>query len=272
MKDLSEDDELTHVEGHLMVTCMKILIRCGILATMLVALKLDAAVLQQMTSGVLAFEAEDFSSLTTGATGSAYSVITTSSGAKNLPAGTEAVGSGLFASRVGASEDGFVTYQLSFTSNGTYYLYTRYSFFEVSGNNEYYQEDSYYSPTAFGQAANTSGTWNNESLSVLDYTPNGNPNEGRYFLWDQGTSTYTVTGASVDNPFTTTFTVRMREGGVVFDRFVFTTTFQTLTAGRSDVLDGIASVPEPARAMLIVLGGMMMVIRRRPRVQERAYP
>ncbi|TLD70673.1 PEP-CTERM sorting domain-containing protein [Phragmitibacter flavus] len=238
---------------------------CGFLLAG-IALPLNAAVLQQQMAGVLAFEAESFSTLINGPTGSNFSIITTTSGVKPLPANTNAVGAAIYANRSGGAEDAFATYQLAFTSNGTYNLYARYSFYEVSTNTDYGQEDSYYSPTAFGQAATTTGSWSAEFLSFGGYHPTNNPNEGAFFLWDAGLSTYVITGASEADPVMVTFTIRMREGGTALDRFVLTTTPQTIANGLSSTLDAMVSVPEPGRAVMVMLGALgLVLVRRRSR-------
>lgn len=242
---------------------MRSFVRAGLLWVVVMVCRVDAAVLYQQTAGVLAFEAESDVVLTPGPTGSNFSVITSSSGVKVLPVGSNAVGGAIYAHRVATAENGYATYQLAFTSDGTYHLYARYSFFEVSTNTGYGNEDSYYSPTSWGQAPTMEGAWNNESLGTYDYHPLTKPNEGMVFLWDKGASTYVISGASEASPVVVDFTVRVREGGVALDRFVFTTTTYALTSNQSAALDEIVSVPEPGKAVLGLLGLLGICVRRR---------
>lgn len=249
----------------------------SILILFVSVLSSHAAVLLQQTPGVLAFEAEAY----TTATGT-WSTITTTGGQQTLPAGTNAVGSAIYTSS-GGSPSSYVTYNLSFTSDGTYYLFTKYSMYDRVSSTPpgYGNEDSFYLPRLFNQAAALGGgadtDWYTQALPSLGHlpadSPTPNPNEGKFFYWDQGQLsgsstaplTYTITGASEANPVTVTFTIGNRETGVAIDRFVFSTTNynSSISSGNSTVLDGIASVPEPSRAMLLLMGCVALMRRRR---------
>lgn len=243
---------------------MKFVAKWIFLVVVMMACKLNAAIIYQQETGVLAFEAEDSPSLSTIGSGSMFHVITTSTGVRTLPADTQAVGgSGIYAHRTGG-EVGFATYQLAFTSDGNYYLYARYSNMEVSDNSGYGNEDSYYSPKVFNQPPSTvESEWNNESLSAQGHSPLLNPNDGKYFYWDKGASSYSITGASEESPVFVEFTIRIREGGVVLDRFVFSTTNYTLSGGVNTALDAIVSVPEPDKTVLSALALMGLIMGRR---------
>jgi hypothetical protein len=147
----------------------------------------------------------------------------------------------------------------------------------------YGNEDSFYLPRDLGIAAATGAgqdnDWYAQHLPSQGHLPSAsatpNPNEGQYFYWDQGqysgsstaALTFTVSGASVENPLAVTFTIGNREGGVAIDRFVLSTTNynSSITAGNSATLDGIASVPEPSRALLLMMALVGVVGMRRRR-------
>lgn len=248
----------------------------GILLTFSGLQLAQAATLIQQQAGVFAFEAEDYSSLT----GSNWSLITTTSGLKTLPDGSNANGSALYAHN-GGNPNSFATYDLQFTSSGTYYIYTKYSMYDraTSVPPSYGNEDSFYLPRDFSIAAAVGGgadvDWFSQHIPSNGNSPDNNPNEGMFFYWDEGqlsgTSTapltFTITGASEATPVNVTFTVGNREGGVALDRFIFSTTRlnSSITSGNSTTLDGIASVPEPSRAVLLLAGGMMALLGRRRR-------
>lgn len=230
------------------------------------------AVLLQQTAGVLAFEAEDYTTLT----GSNWSTITTTTGLKTIPDGSNAVGNAVYAHN-GGTPNSFVTYNLAFTSDGTYYVFTKYSMYDRAASTPpgYGNEDSFYLPRVFGLAAATGAgadtDWFTQGLSSQGHLPadsaTPNPNEGKFFYWDQGQFsgsstaplTFTITGASVNNPVAVTFTIGNREAGVAIDRFVFS----TIASGNSTVLDGIASVPEPSRLGFCLLACLGLISRRR---------
>jgi len=239
----------------------------------------SGAVLLQQEAGVFAFEAEDYSSLT----GSGWSVITTSGGTQTIPTGSNVVGDALY-THGGGSPSSFATYDLQFTSDGTYYVFTKYSMYDRSNSTpppSYGNEDSFYLPRDLGIAAATGAGQDNDwyaqhlpsqgHLPAASETPN--PNEGQYFYWDMGqfsgdstaALTFTVTGASVENPLDVTFTIGNREGGVAIDRFVLSTTNYnaSINGGNSATLDGIASVPEPSRSLFILLALVALALRRR---------
>lgn len=236
----------------------------------------QAATLIQQQADVFAFEAEDYSSLT----GSHWSVITTTTGLKTLPDGSNVTGNALYAHN-GGSPSSFATYDLQFTANGTYYLYTKYSMYDRAASDppSYGNEDSFYLPRDFSLAAALGGgvdvDWYSQHLSPNGTTPNNNPNEGMFFFWDEaqlsGSSTspltFTITGASESTPVNVSFTIGNREGGLALDRFIFSTTRlnSSITAGNSTTLDGIASVPEPGRGMLMMVGFVLAFMSRRRR-------
>lgn len=230
------------------------------------------ATLLQQEAGVLAFEAENYTSLT----GNNWSVITTDSGIKTLPQGTNAVGSALY-NNAGGNLNSYATYELQFTHDGEYFLYTRYSMYDRTNPESYGNEDSFFLPRAFNQpaapGAGADTDWYVQTLSGRGHNPTTNPNEGLYFYWDQAqiganssdpVHSYTISGASVENPVTVTFTVATREQGVTLDRFIFSTSQYSMSTGQNAALDAIASVPEPSRALLILvtLGALSMRRRR----------
>lgn len=249
----------------------------GCLLGLLMTVHASGATFLQQEAGVLAFEAENYSSLT----GSNWSVITTDSGLKTLPEGTNAVGDALY-NHSGGNLNSYATYELQFTHDGEYFLYTRYSMYDrttpANGSASYGNEDSFFLPESFNQDAVPgvpSGTgWYVQTLSSRGYNPESNPNEGMYFLWDQaqkgaGSSdpvhSYVISGASAENPVTVTFTISNRENGVALDRFVFSTSQYSTSTGLNSSLDAIASVPEPSRALLTCLALGAVFIRRRRR-------
>ncbi|WP_138086970.1 hypothetical protein [Phragmitibacter flavus] len=240
-----------------------------------------AVVLVQQTSGQFAFEAESYTTLT----GTGWERITTTTGTKTLPGGSNAVGDALY-SRNGGSPSSFATYSLQFIADGTYYVYSRYSMYDiVSGAPSppgYGNEDSFHIARDLGLAPAIGGgadvDWYAQHLSPQGHlpadSPTPNPNDGRFFYWDEaqlsGTSTnpltFTITGASATTPVDVTFSIGNREGGVTLDRFVFSTTRlnTSISAGNSATLDGIASVPEPSRAVFSMVALVLAVgIRRR---------
>jgi hypothetical protein len=249
----------------------------GILFALLAPHFSHAATLIQQNAGSFAFEAEDYSTLT----GSNWSTISTTTGIQTLPNGTDAVGDAIFTR--GGNLNSFATYDLQFTQDGTYYLYTRYSMYDLVVNDaaSYGNEDSFFLARDFGIAAaagaGADNDWLNQGLSNHGHRPanhaNPNPNEGKFFYWDEATLsgssteilTYIVSGASEDNPLNLSFTISNRETGVAIDRFVFSTTRLngSISGGRSATLDGIASVPEPSRAVLCLFGLGLLLTRRR---------
>lgn len=238
-----------------------------------------AATLLQQEAGTFAFEAEDYSVTNNGN----WSTISTTSGVQTLPDGSNAIGDAIYNSGGGAIT-AFVSYDLQFTTDGTYYLYTRYSMYDRTVNDaaSYGNEDSFYVARDFSIAAaagaGADNDWYTQALSNQGHRPannvSPNPNEGEFFYWDEaqfsGSSTavltYIVSGASEENPLDVTFTIANREAGVAIDRFVFSTTRLngTISSGNSAALDGIASVPEPSRALITFLGlGLLLTWRRR---------
>lgn len=233
---------------------------------------LNGATLVQQNPGNLAFEAEAYHTLT----GTGWTNISLSSGVKTLPAGSNVIGTAIYANGTGLSS--FANYQMQFTSNGTYYVYARYSMYEITDTVSYGNEDSFFLPKALNQATSALGgehvDWYANHVASNGHAPTVNANEGSKFYWKQGVDSapsgtpvalvYTITGASEANPVTVTFSVAPRERGFVLDRFVFTTTPVTLTGGDSAVLNAIASVPEPSRIILLMAGVLgLMAVRRR---------
>lgn len=225
-----------------------------------------APLLLQENPTSLAFEAEDYTTLSS----SSYQVITQSSGSNVLPAGTNAAGSALYI-HSGAGNT-YATYNLSFTADGIYYLYGRYSMYDRTDPSSYGNEDSYYTPPAFNLTADSNDITDTQHLNLQGANPTTNPNEGLYFYWDEanteGTSTprtFTIAGASTLAPVAVTFSIRSRENGVALDRFAFITTRQTITAGDSVTLNSLASAPEPS-GVLLLGSGMMVIFGRRRRV------
>ncbi|MEN3943325.1 PEP-CTERM sorting domain-containing protein [Prosthecobacter sp. SYSU 5D2] len=234
-----------------------------------------SATLLQQDAGYFAFEAEDYSTKNN----ANWSTISTTTGTVTLPDGTNAVGDAIYNSG-GGGLTSFVTYDLQFTTDGTYYLYTRYSMYDRTVNDaaSYGNEDSFYVARNFGIDDTSGGgadvDWYNQGLSNQGHRPannaSPNPNEGQFFYWDEATlspvstvHSYVVSGASEENPLDVTFTIANREAGVAIDRFVFSTTRISLTGGNSPTLDGIASVPEPSRALLSFLALGFLLTRRR---------
>lgn len=232
-----------------------------------------AATLLQQEAGTFAFEAEAY----TATNNANWSTISTTTGVVTLPDGSNAVGDAIYNSG-GGGLSSFVTYDLQFTHDGTYYLYTRYSMYDrvVNDAASYGNEDSFYLPRDLSVTATSGGEvdddWYNQVLSSQGHRPanhaDPNPNEGMFFYWDElalsGVSTphtYIISGASEENPLDVTFTISNREGGVALDRFVFSTT--RLNGGTNSTLDGIASVPEPSRALLSFTALGFLLIRRR---------
>jgi hypothetical protein len=250
----------------------------GSIASFLFISSSFAATLIQSQAGTFAFEAEDYSVLT----GSQWSLITTTDGLKTIPEGSNVVGDALYTHN-GGSPNSFATYDLQFIADGTYYLYTRYSMYDrtTPTQNSYGNEDSFYLPRDFGLAADVGEgaekDWYMQGLSTQGHFPSNtatpNPNEGMYFYWDEanitGTPssllTFKISGASVDNPQSVTFTIGNRESGVALDRFVFSTTrlSSSISGGNSSTLDGIASVPEPSRSVLMLAALGACILRRR---------
>ncbi len=234
--------------------------------------------LMQQEAGSFAFEAENYTTLT----GTNWSTITTTSGLKTIPNGSNVVGDALYTHNSG-SPNAFATYDLQFIADGTYYIYTKYSMYDRSTTTpaSYGNEDSFYLPAEFNLPAAVGGgadvDWYTQALASLGHQPSygtaPNPNEGMYFYWDEGqlsgssTSplTFVVSGASAENPLSYTFTIGNRESGVAIDRFVLSTTRlnSSITGGNSTTLDGIASVPEPSRTFLSLLALSAMGLRRR---------
>lgn len=240
----------------------------------------SGAVLLQQQADVFAFEAESYSSLT----GSGWSVISTSGGTQTIPSDSNVTGTALY-THGGGSPGAFATYDLQFTSDGTYYIFTKYSMYDRTNATpppSYGNEDSFYLPRALGIAAATGAGENNDwyaqHLAPQGHLPSAsttpNPNEGKYFYWDLGQYsgsstaplTFTISGASVENPLAVTFTIGNREGGVAIDRFVFSKTNYSISGGNSATLDGIASVPEPSRALLLTMAVLGAVGMRRRRM------
>lgn len=228
----------------------------------------SGAVLVQQNASYLAFEAEDYDSLTPSTGG--WTVVTTTTGPKLLPSDTAAVGGAALYSQAGDSS--YATYRLQFTSNGTYYLYSRFSFFNRNGDTSYGNEDSFNLPDVFGQGATAA----NGEVWHEQHTGGTFPNEGKTFFWDEankmktdganrvpdGVHTYTITGASEATPVEVTFTIRGREAGMTLDRFIFTTT-QYNPSTQNAILNDFASVPEPSRALLIAMALTMTIMRRK---------
>ena len=228
----------------------------------------SGAVLVQQNASYFAFEAENYDTLTPNTGTSAWTVITTTTGPKLLPSDTAAVGGAALYSQ--GSDSNYATYRLQFTSNGTYYFYSRFSFFDRNGDSSYGNEDSYYIADAFNQSAVAGGVWHEQ------HTGGSFPNEGKTFFWDEGNKmktdganrvpdgvhTYTITGASEASPVEVTFTIRGREPGMTLDRFIFSKT-QYNPSTQNAILDGFASVPEPSRALLIAMALTMTIMRRK---------
>lgn len=235
------------------------------------------ATLLQQEAGTFAFEAEDYSTLT----GSNWSTISTTAGQKLIPDGSNAVGDAIYANN-GGSPTSFVTYDLQFIADGTYYIYTKYSMYDRSTSDppSYGNEDSFFIARDFGIAAALGGgadtDWFAQHVPSQGHLPSDsptpNPNEGLYFYWDEGqlsgTSTspltFVVSGASEETPLSVTFTIGNREGGLALDRFVFSTTRlnSDISGGNSTILDGIASAPEPSRGMFLLLALVGLIARR----------
>lgn len=145
------------------------------------------AVLVQQNTGNLAFEAEHYDSLS----GTGWKTITSSSGVKLLPSGSNAVGGALYGDS--GTLQSFATYNLQFTSDGTYYLYLRYSMYDITNPNDgtapsYGNEDSFLVAGTFNQNIGTGSEnvqWFAQHLNAQGRTPpshaNPNPNEGMYF-------------------------------------------------------------------------------------------
>lgn len=235
---------------------------------------LCGAVLVQQQAGVFAFEAEHYDSLTPSSGASTWSLITTTSGIKPLPSNTNAKGTGAMILPQSSSSS-FITYRLQFTHDGVYNLYTRYAVFDMNADGGYGNEDSIFIPDAFDQSASTSGIWHEQFLSTT-YNK-----EGVNFTWDLGNGmtgpsdarvstglpqTYTITGASVENPVEVTFTVRGRENGTALDQFIFTTSTYALVNDTNATLNAIQSVPEPTKALLCLVGFGSVFLCRRKRV------
>jgi hypothetical protein len=233
---------------------------------------LRGAVLLQQQAGYLAFEAEDYSVLTS----AAYEVITTTSGTVTLPANTNAQGGALYNHNAPTA---YATYNLAFTTDGTYYLYSRYSMFNrtvSTPTDSYGNEDSFYTASAFNLATNTTlSSWDTQHLNTAGYSPATTPNEGQFFFWDEANAsdvaglpvpdarTFIIDGASEATPVEVTFSVRIREPGVALDRFAFVDSEQTLTGSNSTYLNGLQSAPEPSRALMLLAGLWAVAWRRR---------
>lgn len=232
-------------------------------SVILVSLNVSAAVTytQRVGENYLAFEAEEYSSLTrlTGANSNGFMIvnsttpITTAYGTNVLPLTTNASGnSAIIDNPLGGGSytaDTKVTYSVTFQTAGTYNLYARTSVFETSavGPPAYGNEDSFFVYDSFDMGTRT----------LLQPGISTTYTEGTFGWSDTGLD-FIVTAGQVGTVLT--FEIQDRELGAAFDRFAFST-----TAGLGQLqLDSLINAPEPGRAMLL-MGGLAALLFRRSR-------
>ena len=224
----------------------------------------------------LGFEAEDFDTLS----GAGWIVVDTTptryspdydsdfdgtvdtSGLPVLPTDTNASGGKALLADF-PKTDGTATYQLSFKTAGTYYVYFHKSIFESGVNDKntlsFGNEDSFHMSPDF----NTSpGSEDVEDLNTSDALPGNGVFEGT-FKWEKAElrtrrpgveyplgTVYTVASEDIGEVFT--IEIKTREAGTTLDYFIFST-----NGSLSDAeLDQLMAVPEPSS--LLLLGGLLI--------------
>ena len=221
-----------------------------------------AVTVTQQSPSTLWLEAENYDSIT-----NYWGLTTTTSGiwlsptqtnAFQLPGSTTASASAALVNFARASAgSGVVSYNLAFTQSGIYDLHVGYSMFETFRNSstptgdpdDYKNEDSFFTATSFNTPISDFSSSSNDRMNLARSGHDGtNPNDGSAFYWQQKTGTNFVVpaGASSATPYLATFQFANREGGVAIDAFLFETIV----------------VPEPSRAILLLLGTMGLLAAR----------
>ncbi len=179
----------------------------------------DCLIVQNPVDTHLAFQAESFHRNVGTYKGNgvdpAWEWIDGSAG--GLPGGTEAEGGeAMRASMLGPWlwHDGQLTYLIQFRQPGTYRLYLRYSFFEVSNNANYGNEDSLVIPASTLEF-NTKPT-HDYFLTAYSNDPSNGFFEGLNMVWHNSGVDYTISPQDVG--VTYAFRMDTREGGLTFDR------------------------------------------------------
>ncbi len=239
-----------------------------LLVTLLMTAPAPAETIQADGADFLGFEAEDFDANEgtindelAWKTVDTTTTLTTAYGTTVLPADTNASGgTAMYAPNANFSAEGKLTYNLTFKTEGTYYGYIRYSFFENgSSTTSYGNEDSIFVSDAFGQVVGTAAE-NTFDLSQRGITPDSGEWEGTY-RWQQIQVRVPDTNPQefTDLPFEilssdlnqpVTFQIGTREGGVSVDYILFSTN-DVLSDSE---LDQLMAVPEPSSMMLLAVG------------------
>ena len=239
-----------------------------ILVTLLMTAPAPAETIQADGADFLGFEAENFDANEgtindelAWKTVDTTTTLTTAYGTTVLPADTNASGgTAMYAPNANFRAEGKLTYNLTFKTEGTYYGYIRYSFFENgSSTTSYGNEDSIFVSDAFGQVVDTDAE-NTFDLNQRGIIPASGEWEGTY-RWQQiqvrvpNTSPqeftdlpFEVLASDLNQPVT--FQIGTREGGVSVDYIVFSTN-DVLSDSE---LDQLMAVPEPSTMMLLVVG------------------
>jgi hypothetical protein len=159
--------------------------------------------------------------------------------------------------------DSTAFYTLRFSSSGTFDLYMRGFIAEkdsansavdaISGGGGSGSNDSLWVADTLGTGGTYAGTYTRVDSALQNSGLLSTPNIG----WSE-IGSYTVT-AGVDY----TLAVSIREDGKFWDRFAAVDTASSLTAADLDGLSNSTVIPEPAPALLLVLGGFLLLAGRR---------
>jgi hypothetical protein len=179
----------------------------------------------------LAFEAEDFDSLTNGADDTGFVTVTvadpftTDFGSTVLPDSTNAGRGEALYDQPGGSDQDLANYKLQFAEPGPYYLYLHYTMFERTDPTGYGNEDSFFIPREFGVSPAGPRGDNNWWISLpgLGSAPGDGVMEGNFHWWrtveddDLEVSYNPEVGPVLDWSFAA------REAGSTADKWIFST-------------------------------------------------
>ena len=231
---------------------------------------LRANVIQGAGNTWVGVEAENYDALS----GQRWTVVTTTGtlvtayGSTALPSDSPASGGAALLDLTGTV--GYASYDLTFNTAGTYYVYLRCSVFENNSlTTSYGNEDSIHLSTNWNETVGTSNGETYDFSTSSFGTPSSGNGEGHTYVWDKvlvrnasGTFrsvvlTIPVTAGDLGTPLT--FTLRTRENGASVDYVMFSTQ-SSLT---SEQLDTLAGIPEPSAVALAGVALAIALIRRR---------
>ena len=193
---------------------------------------------QEPGTDFIAWEAEDFNSITNGDDSTGFLVVdnvgeddntfVTDFGSTVLPETTNASRGVALYDQVGGSDQDFVTYQLQFAEAGTYHLYMHYSMFDRTDPTGYGNEDSVFVAREFGVSPVGPQGDNNfwASTPTMGATADDGTFEGNFHWWKVTKRDDEPEGADQYDPpvgEVLDFSVAAREAGTTIDKWVMST-------------------------------------------------